>query len=353
MSTDKVTITVKLRLKDKHSAELERQARAVNFVWNYCNETSRKAWDRDRKWLSKYELQSLTAGTSKELGIHCQTIQRVCHQFVDARNRAKRAGLRWRGRKSLGWIPFAQRTISFDGKAFIFLSRRLETMHGHPALAPGVRLLSGSLSRDSRGRWYVNAPVEIDKRVSDLASVVGVDLGLKHLATLSDGTKIDMPGFYRKHEERLATSQRSRKTKRSRYIHAKIANRRRDYLHKASLAVATSHHTIIIGDVPPTRIAQTRMAKSVYDAGWSDLKRMISYKALMHGGRMIEVSERLTTQTCSHCGSLPPERPKGIAGLGIREWECSECGAVHDRDVNAARNILRIGLNTLAEGAVA
>ena len=78
---------------------------------------------------------------------------------------------------------------------------------------------------------------------------------------------------------------------------------------------------------------------------------MLSYKALMHGGRYLEVSERMSTQTCSECGTLPPSRPKGIAGLGIREWECSDCGAVHDRDVNAARNILRVGLDTLAEGA--
>jgi putative transposase len=93
------------------------------------------------------------------------------------------------------------------------------------------------------------------------------------------------------------------------------------------------------------------MAKSVLDAGWSDLKRMLSYKAIMHGGSTLEVCEAWTTQVCSECGCLPASRPRGIANLRIREWRCDDCGTVHDRDVNAARNILRLGLETLVEGA--
>ena len=100
----------------------------------------------------------------------------------------------------------------------------------------------------------------------------------------------------------------------------------------------------------PKPLAKTRLAKSVLDAGWTDLKRMLAYRAIMHGGSMLEVSEAYTTQVCSNCGALPASRPKGIAHLRIREWTCSHCGSVHDRDVNAARNILRIGLDTLVGG---
>jgi IS605 OrfB family transposase len=180
-----------------------------------------------------------------------------------------------------------------------------------------------------------------------------VDLGLKDLATLSDGGTIDMPRFYRKSEVSLASAQRSRKSKRVMAIHRKTANRRKDFLHKASTRLTKEHGLIVIGDISPKRLLQTSMAKSVLDASWSSFKKMLSYKSIMNGGRTIEVSERLTTQTCSECGLLPPSRPKGITGLGIRHWECSECGAVHDRDVNAARNIARLGLETLAEGALA
>ena len=152
---------------------------------------------------------------------------------------------------------------------------------------------------------------------------------------------------------RLATAQRARKTpKRVTAIHAKVANRRRDFLHKASAKIAKEFGLIVVGDVSPSKIAKTSMAKSVLDAGWSDFKNMLAYKSHLRAGCVLEVSERHSTQTCSECGSLPPSRPRGIAGLGIRRWTCDDCGSVHDRDVNAARNIVRAGLRTLVEGAL-
>lgn len=96
---------------------------------------------------------------------------------------------------------------------------------------------------------------------------------------------------------------------------------------------------IAVGDVNAKALAKTRMAKSVLDAGWSSFRAMLAYKARVY----VEVDESFTTQTCSSCGALPPERPGGIAGLGIRAWDCSACGASHDRDVNAALNILALG----------
>jgi IS605 OrfB family transposase len=164
---------------------------------------------------------------------------------------------------------------------------------------------------------------------------------------------VEVPKFYRQSEERLATVQRARKIKRARAIHAKIANRRKDFLHKASAKLAKEYGFIFVGDVSPSKLAQTRMAKSVLDAGWSRFKDMLAWKLrLRSGGMLLEVSEHLTTQTCSECGCLPSSRPRGIAGLGIREWTCDGCGTVHDRDVNASKNILRCGLTALAEGTL-
>lgn len=100
------TLTFKFRLRDKHAAELNRQARAVNLVWNFANETQRKAAQAKRKWLSAFDLQKLTNGASKELDIHAHTIQRVCRSYDDARKTHKKAWLKWRGKKSLGWVPF-------------------------------------------------------------------------------------------------------------------------------------------------------------------------------------------------------------------------------------------------------
>ena len=165
---------------------------------------------------------------------------------------------------------------------------------------------------------------------------------------MSTGARIKAPQLFRKSEAVLATAQRAKKTKRAKAIHAKIRNRRKDFLHKESARLTKEYGLIVIGDVSPSKLAKTRMAKSVLDAGWADFKRMLSYKSIRNGGSTLEVSEAYSSQTCSDCGVIGG--PKGIAGLGIREWTC-DCGTVHDRDVNAARNILRLGLETLVAGA--
>lgn len=344
-------ITIKLRLRDKHSAELNRQAQIVNLVWNFCNETQAKASKDGRKWLSQYDLQNLTAGSGPMLGISAQTVCKVCEAYERSRRHERRPKLRFRGRKSLGWIPFHNQSMKFDGSVFIFRGVHYEPMHLRDELRPGMKLSDGSFNCDARGRWYINVPLKVEAKEQDFSGAVGVDLGLKSLATLSDGRSIEAPKFYRKAEEALANSQRAKKTKRARAIHAKAANRRKDFLHKASAALVKEYGTIIVGDVSPSKLAKTSMAKSIHDAGWASFKTMLSYKSLMNGGRYLEVSEANTSQTCSTCGGMPASRPRGIAGLAIREWACDDCGSVNDRDVNAARNILRVGLDALVEGA--
>ncbi|PTQ64864.1 IS605 OrfB family transposase [Sphingomonas sp. PP-CE-3G-477] len=338
---------------DAGTVELRRQARAVNYVWNYCNETQKKAAQARRNWLSLFDLMKLTAGSSKELRLHSQSIQRICRAYDESRRQQKKAWLRWRGKKSLGWVPFNTNYVRFNGTGFVFHGVEYEAMHLRNSIQPGQRFGAGSFNCDANGHWYINLPVGVPCSEPVAGDGVGIDLGLKTLATLSDGDKIEMPRFYRESEAALAKVQRARKTKRARAIHAKARNRRKDFMHKASNDLCRKYGLIAVGDVSPSKLAKTRMAKSVNDAGWSGFKSLIRYKAIMHGRTFLEVNEAYSTQTCSSCGTLPASRPKGIAGLGIRDWECSDCGTVHDRDVNAARNILRIGLDTLAEGAFA
>lgn len=342
-------ITLKLRLRDKHASELNRQTRAVNVVFNYCNEIQCKAVRALRPWLSVYDLMRLTAGAGKELDLHAHTIQRVCRAYDDARRAQKKAWLRWRGRKALGWVPFNTGHVLFDGEAFVFRGVRYAPMHLRDGLKPGMRFGAGSFNADAKGRWHINVPVEVDCAEPAYDRAVGIDLGLKTLATLSSGGKIEMPRFYRQSEEALAKAQRARKTKRARAIHAKARNRRKDFLHKAANAVVKDYGTIIVGDVSPSKLAKTRMAKSVHDAGWAGFKQLLTYKSMRNGGRVIEASEAYSSQTCSSCGCR--SGPRGLKGLGKRIWECSECSAVHDRDVNAATLICRAGLSTLTGGA--
>ena len=179
---------------------------------------------------------------------------------------------------------------------------------------------------------------------------VGIDLGLKDFAATSDGAIIEAQRFFRELEHKLAVAQRAKKKVRVKAIHAKIANRRNDFHHKLSTRLVQSYGAIFVGNVNASKLAKTKMAKSVLDAGWSAFRTMLQYKGDDAGVWFEEVDEAYSSQTCSTCGSLPPERPKGIAGLGIREWTCSGCGSVHHRDVNAARNILAAGHRRLAAG---
>lgn len=344
--------TYRFRLRDKHSRELNRQARAVNFVFNYCNETQIKAVKSARRWLSGVDLQRLTAGSSELLDLHAHTIQKVCQQYDRSRRQKNRPWLRFRGRKSLAWVPFNKGHVRFDRGCFVFRGRRYAPMH-YRELPKGAVFLAGTFSADSRGRWYINVPVQLPENSYPTcrAGQIGIDLGIKHLAALSSGEKIENPRHLSRMQYRLSRAQRARKKRQTVNILAAIKNARRDHLHKISADIAANHDIIVVGNVSSKKLARTNMAKSVLDAGWSTLRTQLSYKAMRHSGRMIEVNERLTSQSCSVCGELPEGRPRGIAGLRIREWQCSECGEVHDRDINAARNILRIGLDTLEEGA--
>jgi len=347
-------LVYRFRVKSKNGL-LDQQARKVNFVWNYCNDRQKDALRFERPWLSGFDLNKLTTGSSKELELHSGVINAVCEQFARSRAQHRRPYLRYRGRKSLGWVPFKGRDLHREGNAFRFAGNTFRVFYSRPL--PEGKIKDGScFAQDSRGNWFLNIVIEVaEPPVRPLDHGVGIDLGLKDLATPSEGEKIPVPGFYREAEAALAVAQRAHKRRRIRAIQARTARRRLDFLHNRSVELARAFDHIAVGNVNASGLAQTSLAKSVLDAGWSSFRKMLAYKAMRHGARYVEVDERFTTQTCSNCGTpshirAPRRGPRGIAGLGIREWECSECGVVHDRDRNAALNILRRGRATLEAG---
>ena len=148
----------------------------------------------------------------------------------------------------------------------------------------------------------------------------------------------------------LGIVQRARNKQRVKAIHAKIKNRRQNDLHQYSRRLVNENAAIFVGNVSSQALTKTKMAKSVLDAGWGSLKTMLEYKCDHAGMVFEEVNEAYSTQTCSCCGTIPDSSPKGRTGLRIREWSCSECGAEHHRDINAAKNILAAGHRRLAVG---
>ncbi len=214
---------------------------------------------------------------------------------------------------------------------------------------------------DAAGRYFASFVVQAatEPRVA-AATVVGIDLGLRHFAVLSDGRKVASPRFLRRAENKLRRAQRalSRKQKGSANrdkarikvarAHARVTDARRDFHHQLSTALIRDSQAIAVEDLAVKGLARTKMARSVHDAGWSAFTAMLEYKALLYGRQFHKIGRfEPTSQMCSACGVKDGPKP-----LHVREWTCAGCGATHDRDVNAAVNIAKAaGLAVTACGA--
>ncbi len=205
---------------------------------------------------------------------------------------------------------------------------------------------------DAAGRYFASFVVEAgDDPLPEAGTAVGIDLGLTHFAVLSDGRKVANPRFLRRAERRLRTAQKALSRKapgssnkekarvRVARAHARVADARRDWLHKESTRIIRDSQAVYVEDLCVAGLGRTRLAKSVHDAGWSAFTALLEYKAARHRRTFARTGRfEPTSQVCSACGTKDGPKP-----LHIREWTCAACGTVHDRDVNAARNILALG----------
>jgi len=340
--------TLRLKVKAEGYAWLNTAAIEVNQVWNYANATSYKAarpFAGPAKWLTAFDLDKLSAGATEYFDrIGSATIQRVNAEFETRRKQFKRAKLRWRvskgAKRSLGWVPFKAAQLKRKGKSLRFSGKAFRVFERE--LLEGATWKSGCFAQDAVGDWWLCLAVarEVSQSVA-LKEAVGLDLGLKDIVTTSDGAKLQSGHYYRNIEQKIATAQRLGHKCQAKRLHRTAARRRKDALHKFSREIVDKYQTIVIGDVSSLKLAKTRMAKSVLDAGWGMLKTQLQYMGQQAGRSVIIVSERDSTRTCSSCKALTG--PTGLDMLVVRTWVCSACGVTHDRDVNSARNHLSAG----------
>src|SRR5260370_37206141 len=220
---------------------------------------------------------------------------------------------------------------------------------------------SVTVIKDSAGRYFASFVVQADPSALPAAeAVIGIELGLKHFAVLSDGTKISSPRFLRRAEHKLRRAQRSlsRKQQGSRNrdkarvtvarAHARVADARRDFCHQLSTALIRENQAVAVENLAVKGLARTRLAKSVHDAGWAAFVGMLEYKARLYGRGFHRIGRfEPTSQRGSACGVKDGPKP-----LHVREWQCGACGAQLDRDVNAAVNVAKAaGLAGAGRGA--
>jgi putative transposase len=210
---------------------------------------------------------------------------------------------------------------------------------------------SVTVIRDAAGRYFASFVVQTtDEPLPETGSEVGIDLGLTHFAVLSDGTKVAAPTFLRRAARKLKRLQQdlSRKQRGSQNrkkavvkvarAHARVADTRRDWQHKLSTAIIRDSQAVYVEDLCVVGLGRTRLAKSVHDAGWASFTGMLEYKAARYGRTFGRVDRFFpSTKMCSDCGRINDKM-----ALNVRAWTCP-CGSAHDRDVNAAMNVLAAG----------
>lgn len=227
-------------------------------------------------------------------------------------------------------------------------------------LPKAAKITTVTASRDTAGRYFVSLLCDDSVRAKPKVSAkIGIDLGLTHFAILSTGEKVSAPSTLRANEARLAILQKRlakkqkgsvRRLKAKRKVarlHAHIADARKDFLHKLSTRLVNENQVIAIESLAVSNMQKNHcLAKSISDASWSEFVRQLEYKALWYGRTLIGIDRWYpSSKRCHDCGHTVQALP-----LNAREWACPECGSIHDRDINAARNVLAAGLAVLARG---
>ncbi|GAA1726891.1 RNA-guided endonuclease InsQ/TnpB family protein [Streptomyces yatensis] len=358
---------------DAQAAELARTFGCVRKVYNMALAARTEAWTLRQErvnynatsamltaWKKTEELAFLNDVSSVPLQQALRHLQAAFTAFFAKRSKYPRFKSRKKSGKSAEYTSSAFRFR--EGKLTLAkMDQPLDIVWSRP-LPEGAVPSTVTVSQDAAGRWFVSLLVE-DPTLQPLpagGSAVGIDAGLDHLLTLSTGEKITNPRHERRDRARLARAQRNlarkargdganrakarRKVAR---VYARIADRRRDHLHKLTTRLVRENQTLVIEDLTVRNmLSNGKLSRAISDAAWSQFRSMLEYKAAWYGREVIAVDRWFpSSKLCSVCGTLREKMP-----LSVRTWTCG-CGTTHDRDVNAAKNLLAAGLAVSACGA--
>lgn len=335
-------------------------------IWNSLLEKSKRKYEEERRFHSKSELQQMVKGSP----LFSQTAQAVCHRLhaaIKAKVRAKQQGRkcgfpRFKAPDRAKSLHYPQFGFSLEKKLKITPFGEI-AIKNHREISGKIKTLT--IKRESSGKWFAIFCVENGAAPAKMnyGSNVGIDLGLKNFAALSDGRLIGNPRHLKKREEKLSLLQRrlSRKKKGSRNrqraklkaarAYEKLANVRHDFLHKTANSLLSSYSLIALEELRAQEMAQRDFGKWINDAAWRKFSHILAYKAESAGCRVVFVNPRGTTQECSSCGEVVPKT------LRDRRHSCPVCGLNNDRDINASINILNratagiAGSNACGDGA--
>ncbi len=350
---------------------LKKTIGCVRLVFNKALAARTEAWYERQQSISYCQSSSMLTAWKKEEGLQFlnevssiplqQVLRHLQKAFVNFWD--KRAKYpRFKKKRNGGSAEFTKSGFRWkDGKLFLAkCDQPLDIVWSRP-LPDGVEPSTVTVTIDAAGRWFVSLRVQENvETLSPRNEAVGLDAGINSLVTLSTGEKIANPKTFNKFYRRLRNAQKklSRKEKASRNrekarrkvakIHNRIKDTRLDHLHKVTTQLVRENQTIAIEDLSVRNMVKNRkLARAISDCGWGEFVRQLEYKCRWYGRTLIKIDGYYpSSKRCSSCGYIAEKMP-----LSIREWECPQCGTHHDRDWNAAKNILAAGLAVTVCGA--
>src|SRR3989441_11122123 len=350
----------------KQEKTLNETPEECRLLYNHLLEMRKTAYERDGISLTLYEQQAtfsiLKAAHPALKDVHSQVLQNVAVRvdlafkafFRRVREQAKEPGFpRFKGSGRYDSFTFPQSGFSITHDERVCLSKigSLHMVYHRPIRG---KMKTCTVQRSSTGKWYVSFSCKCEPlRLDPAPTQVGIDVGLKTFATLSNEEEIDNPRFFRKEEKALAkvqrkhsqlakgTPERRKHRKVVARVHERIKFRRENFTHQESRQIVDRFGVICVEDLHVNRMVHNHcLAKSIADASWSEFFRKLSCKAEEAGRSSVAVNPAYTSQTCSVCG----HRQK--MPLDVRVFDCPCCHAQLDRDLNAAKNILGLGLQS-------
>ena len=349
---------------------LARTFGCARFVYNHMLRQRTDAWFNDQKRIGYHETSAMLTALKKQpeftwlnevSSVPLQQSLMHLHKgflgFFEKRTKYPSLKSR-RDKQSATYVASA---FKWDGKT-LKLAKMTEALNVRfsRTLPKAAVVSTVTVSKDSAGRYFVSMLCDDTVTARPAAAGrVGIDLGLTHFAILSTGEKIAAPKAFRANETKLARAQRAlaRKPKGSANrlkarlkvarLHARIADTRKDFLHKLSTRLINENQVIAIETLAVSNMQKNRhLSKSIADASWSEFVRQLEYKSRWYGRTLVGIDRWYpSSKRCSACGHVVRSMP-----LNVRKWTCPECGSVHDRDINAARNVLAAGLAVSALG---
>jgi len=353
----KLTYKYRIYPTKKQETLLNGQLETCRFLYNQLLEIRKKSWENNKKSMSCYDnikqIPKLKETYPQLISVYSQCLQNVAIRvdltyqgFFRRLKTGDTPGYpRFRGKGRYFSICYPQYgngcelnknnlSLSKVGDVEVVLHRK---MLGVPKTV--------TISKTPTNKWFVSIScddVPKRKQFRRTGKEVGVDVGILSFATFDDGTKIKNPRFFEKEQKELGKKQRQEKWKVVKRVHERITNKRNDFLHKTTNDILNKYDFIYVEDIETNKLLKKRWcSKQISDVAWSTFTNILSYKAAYADKTLVKCNPAYTSQTCSSCGT------RTLMELKDRVFTCS-CGLSMDRDVNAARNILRLGRQSLA-----